>query len=178
MVARGGIEPPTRGFSSEEVRYGGLLIHHLQSLPTPIPGTSRHIPGTPSLSSTQLRHVPRKSIHYICPSLRVFIQYQSYPGANVKRMPTQTTKRKQDRLEVRLTAEAKALLKRAASVERKTVNAFVLDKGLAAAAETLGDRREFRLPAKQYDAFVAALDAPAKARPRLERLMKSPSVLE
>lgn len=109
---------------------------------------------------------------------RVHTTYHLYPGANVKRMPTQTVKRKQDRLEVRLTAEAKALLKRAASVERKTVNAFVLDKGPAAAAETLEDRREFRLPAKQYDSFVAALDAPAKARPRLERLMKSPSVLE
>jgi uncharacterized protein (DUF1778 family) len=93
-------------------------------------------------------------------------------------MPSQTAKRKQDRLEVRLTAEAKALLKRASSDERKTVNAFVLDKGLAAAAETLEDRREFRLPAKQYGAFVAAVDAPAKARPRLERFMKSPSVLE
>jgi len=86
--------------------------------------------------------------------------------------------RKHDRLEVRLTPDAKALLEWAASVERKTVSAFLLDKGLAAAAETLEDRREFRLPTKQYDAFVAALDAPAKARPRPERLMKSPSVLE
>jgi uncharacterized protein (DUF1778 family) len=93
-------------------------------------------------------------------------------------MATQTARRKEDRLEVRLTPKAKSLLKRAASVERKTVSAFVLDKGLAAAAETLADRREFRLPAKQYDAFVAALDAPATSRPRLERLLKLPSVLE
>jgi uncharacterized protein (DUF1778 family) len=93
-------------------------------------------------------------------------------------MPVRTANRKQDRLEVRLTPEAKALLKRAASVERKTVSAIVLDKGLAVAAEALKDRREFPLPANQYDAFVGALDAPAKARPRLERLMKSPSVLQ
>ena len=93
-------------------------------------------------------------------------------------MATQTARRKEDRLEVRLTPKAKALLKRAASVERKTVSAFVLDKGLAAAAETLADRREFRLPAKQYDAFVAALDAPATSRRRLEKLLKLPSVLE
>jgi uncharacterized protein (DUF1778 family) len=89
-----------------------------------------------------------------------------------------SVKQRQDRLEVRLTSKAKSMLKRAASVERKTVSAFILDKGLAAAAETLADRRAFRLSAKQYDAFVAALDAPSKARPRLEKLLKTPSVLE
>lgn len=92
-------------------------------------------------------------------------------------MPS-ATKRREDRLEVRLTPRAKSILKRAASVERKTVSAFVLDKGLAAAAETLADRREFRLSAKQYDSFVAALDAPAKPRPRLESLLQTPSVVE
>lgn len=87
-------------------------------------------------------------------------------------------KRREDRLEVRLTPKAKSMLKRAASVERKTVSAFVLDKGLEAAAETLADRREFRLNAKQYDNFIAALDAPTKRRPRLEQLIALPSVLE
>mgnify|MGYP000031675765 CR=1 FL=1 len=87
-------------------------------------------------------------------------------------------RRREDRLEVRLTPKAKSMLKRAASVERKTVSAFILDKGLEAAAATLADRREFRLSTKQYDAFIAALDAPAKPRPRLDRLLKTPSVLE
>jgi uncharacterized protein (DUF1778 family) len=87
-------------------------------------------------------------------------------------------KRREDRLEVRLTPKAKSMLKRAASVERKTVSAFILDKGLAAAAETLADRHEFPLSAKQYDASVAALDKPPTARPRLEKLLKTPSVLE
>jgi uncharacterized protein (DUF1778 family) len=59
-----------------------------------------------------------------------------------------------------------------------TISAFVLSKGIAAAAETLWDCREFRLPAKRHDAFVAALDAPTKARPRLRALLTSPSVLE
>ncbi len=93
-------------------------------------------------------------------------------------MARSPTKRREGRLEVRLTPKAKSMLKRAASVERKTVSAFVLDKGLAAAAETLAERREFRLSAQQYDAFVAALDAPSKPRPRLEKLLKTPSVLE
>lgn len=89
-----------------------------------------------------------------------------------------SVKRRDDRLEVRLTPKAKSMLKKAADVEEKTVSAFVLDKSLEAAAETLADRREFWLSAKQYDAFVAALDAPSKSRPRLETLLKTDSVLE
>ena len=89
-----------------------------------------------------------------------------------------SAKRRDDRLELRLTPRAKSMLKRAADVERKSMSAFALDKGLEAAAETLADRREFRLNASQYDAFVAALDAPAKPRPRLERLLTTPSALE
>ena len=79
---------------------------------------------------------------------------------------------------MRLSPRAKSMLRRAASVERKTVSAFILDKGLAAAAETLADRREFPLSAKQDDAVIAALDTPPKSRPRLEKLLKTPSVLE
>ena len=89
-----------------------------------------------------------------------------------------SVKRRDERLELRVTPAAKAMLRRAAEVENKTVSSFVLDKGLEAAAETLADRHEFRLDAKHYDAFLAALDAPAKARPRLEKLLTTRSVLE
>lgn len=89
-----------------------------------------------------------------------------------------SVKRREDRLEVRLTPKAKSMLKRAASVERKTVSAFILDKSLEAAAETLADRREFRLSAQQYDAFVAALDSPTKPHSRLEKLFTLPSIFE
>lgn len=87
-------------------------------------------------------------------------------------------KRRNDRLEFRLPPGAKSVLKRAADVERKTLSAFLLDKGLQAAAETLAERTEFRLGARQFDAFAQALDAPVKPRPRLEALLNSPSVLE
>ena len=73
----------------------------------------------------------------------------------MKRMLARIANRKHDRLEVQLAPDAQALLEWAASIERKTVSVLLLDKGLAVAAETLEDRREFRLPAKQYDAFVA-----------------------
>ena len=91
---------------------------------------------------------------------------------------TSNARRRDDRLEFRLPPGAKSVLKRAADVERKTLSSFLLDKGLQAAAETLAERTEFRLSARQYDAFVAALDAPRKSRPRLESLLDSRSVLE
>ncbi len=84
----------------------------------------------------------------------------------------------EDRIEVRLTRTAKALLQRAAAVRHKTVTEFVRDSSLSAAAETLGDQREFLLDEKQWRAFLAALDAPPKSKPGLEQLLKTPSVFE
>jgi uncharacterized protein (DUF1778 family) len=89
-----------------------------------------------------------------------------------------SAKRRENRLEIRLPAAAKKVLQRAASSQHKSISAFMLDSGMTAAAEALTDRREFKLSAQQYDAFVAALDAPTKAKPRLEKLLKTPSVLE
>jgi uncharacterized protein (DUF1778 family) len=63
-------------------------------------------------------------------------------------------------------------------VQKKNISAFVIDSSLAAAAETLASRSEFRVSGKAYDAFVAALDAPSKPKPRLEQLLNIPSVLE
>ena len=89
-----------------------------------------------------------------------------------------STRRREERLEVRLTTTAKRLLQRATSVRRQSISAFMLDSGITAAEETLADRREFRIPAKAYDAFVAALDAPVKPKRRLDKLLRTPSVLE
>lgn len=85
---------------------------------------------------------------------------------------------KQERIEVRLTRTAKDLLQRAAAVRHKTVTEFVLDNGLSAAAETLANRHEFLLDETQWRAFLAALDAPPKSKPRLEQLLKTPSVFD
>jgi uncharacterized protein (DUF1778 family) len=89
-----------------------------------------------------------------------------------------SNRRREERLEVRLTTTTKRLLKRAAAVRRQSISAFILDSGISAAEETLADRREFRIPAKDYDAFVAALDAPAKPKPALDRLLHGRSDLE
>jgi uncharacterized protein (DUF1778 family) len=89
-----------------------------------------------------------------------------------------SARRREGRLEIRFPAEARKVLQQAALSQHKSISAFLLDSGLAAAADALADRLDFRLNAKQYDAFVAALDAPSKPKFRLAKLLKTSSALE
>jgi len=83
-----------------------------------------------------------------------------------------------EKLDLRLTATAKRALQNAAQASHKTVSDFVLESALERADSVLADRQAFRLDARRWNAFKAALDAPAKPRPRLARLLGEPSVLD
>jgi uncharacterized protein (DUF1778 family) len=83
-----------------------------------------------------------------------------------------------EKLDLRLTPGAKQTLQRAAAAAQRSVSEFVLESALASAAETLADRQSFQLDGEQWQAFVAALDAPPRVHPRLVRLLQEPSVLE
>jgi uncharacterized protein (DUF1778 family) len=87
-------------------------------------------------------------------------------------------KLKDERIDLRVSRSAKTLLQRAAAARQKSVTEFVLESGLAAAAEALADRRHFAVDSAQWNAFVAMLDGPRTSKPRLRKLLKSPSVLE
>jgi uncharacterized protein (DUF1778 family) len=88
----------------------------------------------------------------------------------------QTTR--SEKLDLRLTPEAKRTLNIAASAAGRSVSEFVLESALARAEETLADRRHFGLDAERWEAFLIALDAPPREMPDLERLMREPSVFE
>ena len=88
-------------------------------------------------------------------------------------MTTRTQK-----LDLRLTAAAKQTLYAAAAAERRSVSDFVLESAMSRAAETLAERQHFGLDAERWTAFLAALDAPARALPRTKRLLNEPSVFE
>ena len=83
-----------------------------------------------------------------------------------------------EKIDLRVTARAKRALQSAAAASHKTLSDFVLESALARADSVLADRQVFRLDAKQWAAFVAALDAPPKPRPRLARLLNEPSLLD
>jgi uncharacterized protein (DUF1778 family) len=85
---------------------------------------------------------------------------------------------KTERIDIRTTTRVKRVLQEAAAARNKTMTEFVLDVAMTEAAEVLADRRLFLLDDEQWEAFMAALDAPTKPRPRLESLLREPSVLE
>ncbi|MDZ4254435.1 MAG: DUF1778 domain-containing protein [Sulfuritalea sp.] len=80
---------------------------------------------------------------------------------------------KTQRVDLRISPAAKQMIQAAAQAQDKTVSEFLLDSGLASAAETLADRRLFILDDAQWAKFEEALNAPPRARPRLARLMKT-----
>ena len=91
-------------------------------------------------------------------------------------MPVRTTR--SEKLDLRLTRDAKCGLQAAAAVAHRSVSQFVLDSALARADEALADRRTFGLNATQWKAFLAALDAPPRPAPRLKRLLKDPGFFD
>ena len=90
----------------------------------------------------------------------------------------QTPSTRSEKLDLRLTLAAKQMLYKAAAVAQRSVSDFVLESALARAEETLADRRHFGLDAEQWEAFMAALDAPPRQLPRVKRLFSEPSIFE
>ena len=85
-------------------------------------------------------------------------------------MATRTTR--SEKLDLRLTRDAKRALRAAAAASHRSVSEFVLESALARADETLADRRQFGLNETQWKAFMVALDSPPLPLPRMERLLK------
>jgi uncharacterized protein (DUF1778 family) len=91
-------------------------------------------------------------------------------------MPLRTTRT--EKLDLRLTQNAKRALQVAAAAAHRSVSEFVLESALARADEALADRRTFPLDAKQWKAFLTALDAPPRPLTNLERLLKEPGFFD
>ena len=89
-----------------------------------------------------------------------------------------TTNKRTDRIDLRIQPEAKEALQAAASLRHKTVSEFIIDSALRAADEVLADRRYFGLDADKWEAFIAALDAPPRPLPRIEKLMREPGIFD
>ncbi|WP_372425557.1 type II toxin-antitoxin system TacA family antitoxin [Salinarimonas chemoclinalis] len=89
-----------------------------------------------------------------------------------------TREAKAERIEIRTTAEVKALLQQAAIASHKNVTDFLVDAGVTAAEEALMDRRTFRLDEERWKAFNEILDRPVVHKPRLAALLAKKSIIE
>jgi uncharacterized protein (DUF1778 family) len=82
-------------------------------------------------------------------------------------------RRKDDVIQIRASAEAKAVLNRAAALRGQKLSEFMLESARRQAEETILDQRTFFLDAKAHARFIALLDSPtkpsAKVRARFSR---------
>jgi uncharacterized protein (DUF1778 family) len=82
------------------------------------------------------------------------------------------------RVNLRFAPTVKAMIRQAAQLRQFTLTDFIVRSAQDAAQTVLAEQTRFILPAEQWRAFNAALDAPAKEIPALRRLLTEPSVFE
>jgi uncharacterized protein (DUF1778 family) len=94
-------------------------------------------------------------------------------------MSTRTVRAaKRETLNVRVKAEDRNLIDRAARLLGKSRTDFLLEAGRRAAEDALLDRTLFMVSSKAYLEFVARLDAPPTPNERLRRTMTTPAPWE
>ena len=86
-------------------------------------------------------------------------------------MTTSSTQR-DERIDLRLSAELKTLLARAASYSGMSLSSFLVSSASRRAKELVAERETLTLTARDWRAFLAALDKPERRRPRLEKAAK------
>lgn len=91
-------------------------------------------------------------------------------------MPTRSVRR--EKLDLRLSSADKRILEAAASLSNRSVNEFVRESALSRAHEMLADRRTFLLSQSKWAEFQAALDAPTRHNPRIQRLLTEPGFFD
>lgn len=85
--------------------------------------------------------------------------------------PPDTSRRKDARLAMRLTPDQDALIRDAAAAAGQSLTDFVTRAAVTLAADTLADRRLFRLDAAAWEEFSAILDREAGTIPELAALL-------
>lgn len=84
--------------------------------------------------------------------------------------------RRDDVIQIRASAETKAILNRAATLRGQKLSEFMLDSARRRAEEAILDQRSFFLDPKAHEKFLAMLDRPARPNKELRaRLNRKPS---
>ena len=87
-------------------------------------------------------------------------------------MPLAQENAKRETLNLRIKPELRGLIDQAAELSGKNRTDFVLDAARHAAENALLDRTVFSVSRKDYDAFVAKLDAGPRPNARLRRSLR------
>ena len=76
------------------------------------------------------------------------------------------------RLNIRVDRNARKLLDKAAGYARLSVSEFVLSRAMASAREVVQAQESITLLPAQFEAFLAAIDRPAKPNAALKRAFR------
>lgn len=88
-------------------------------------------------------------------------------------MAISTPEQQRDRrFQLRATAAEEELIKVVADRQGVSVTEFILRSARERAEQALADQTRFVLDDRQWKAFMAALDRPAKDKPRLRKLFQ------
>jgi uncharacterized protein (DUF1778 family) len=79
--------------------------------------------------------------------------------------------RKDDVIQIRASAETKAVLNRAAALRGQKLSEFMLESARRQAEEAILDQRIFFLDAKTHEKFLTLLDSPTKPSRYLKSLL-------
>jgi len=85
---------------------------------------------------------------------------------------------KDDRIYFRVKSSEKDFLNYAAAQRNVDLSVFVRDSAIKEAEEVMAEKVHFSLPDKQWKAFCAALDRPAREIPKLKKLFAKPSIFD
>ena len=83
------------------------------------------------------------------------------------------TTQKDTRIDLRIENSQKDFLVYAASLKNMKLSAFVLTSAINEAEDLVASKTQFALPEKQWRAFIAALDRPARENSKLKKLFKT-----
>ena len=81
-------------------------------------------------------------------------------------------RRKDDVIQIRTSAETKAILNRAAALRGQKLSEFMIESARRQAEETILDQRTFVLDAEAHEKFLALLDSPTKPNQELRSLLR------
>jgi uncharacterized protein (DUF1778 family) len=77
------------------------------------------------------------------------------------------------RINLRATDRQEKLIRTGAETKGLSLTDFILESACQQAEHVLADKRDFVVPAKQWQAFIDALDKPARVKPELAKFFSA-----
>lgn len=91
---------------------------------------------------------------------------------------TAARKKRSERFNVRASDREARLIRLGAEHRGVNITNFILESACVRAEQEIADARSFELSSKAWKRFSAALDRPARFKPRLRKLFSESTVLE